>query len=139
MNNIIEVQGLTKKYGEVTAVNGISFAVEKGEVFGILGPNGAGKTTTIEMIEGLRKPDGGNIRVCDIDASKGTDSIKQKIGVQLQASSLYDNIRVNEAIALFGSYYKKSLPAERDTRRGLPGRQEREQCGLALRWAKTAP
>jgi ABC-2 type transport system ATP-binding protein len=112
MNNIIEVDGLTKRYGDVTAVNGISFAVEKGEVFGILGPNGAGKTTTVEMIEGLRKPDGGNIRVCDIDASKGRDRIKEKIGVQLQASSLYDNIRVKEAIAVFGSYYKRALTAD---------------------------
>jgi ABC-2 type transport system ATP-binding protein len=112
MGNIIEISDLTKRYGSVTAVDGISFAVEKGEVFGILGPNGAGKTTTVEMIEGLRKPDGGSIKVCDIDASKGRERIKEKIGVQLQASSLYENIRVKEAVDIFGSYYDKHLPAK---------------------------
>jgi ABC-2 type transport system ATP-binding protein len=110
--NIIEVNNLEKKYGDVNAVNGISFSVEKGEVFGILGPNGAGKTTTVEMIEGLRKPNSGTINVCNIDALKEPQRIKEIIGVQLQATSLYDNIRVKEAIELFGSYYKNSLPAE---------------------------
>jgi len=89
----------------------VSFNVEKGEVFGILGPNGAGKTTTVEMIEGLRKPNAGNIKICDIDAIKEPQRIKELIGVQLQATSLYDNIRVKEAIELFGSYYSKSVPA----------------------------
>ena len=110
-NNIIEVNNLEKKYGDVNAVNGVSFGVEKGEVFGILGPNGAGKTTTLEMIEGLRKPNAGSIKVCDIDALKEPQRIKELIGVQLQATSLYDNIRVKEAIELFGSYYSKSIPA----------------------------
>ena len=112
MSNIIEVNNLEKKYGDVNAVNGVSFNVEQGEVFGILGPNGAGKTTTVEMIEGLRKPDAGNIKVCNIDALKEPRHIKEIIGVQLQATSLYDNIRVKEAIDLFGSYYQKSLPSE---------------------------
>jgi ABC-2 type transport system ATP-binding protein len=112
VNNIIEVNNLEKKYGDVNAVNGISFSVEKGEVFGILGPNGAGKTTTVEMIEGLRKPNSGTINVCNIDALKEPQRIKEIIGVQLQATSLYDNIRVKEAIELFGIYYKNSLPAE---------------------------
>ena len=89
----------------------MSFSVEKGEVFGILGPNGAGKTTTVEMIEGLRKPNGGSIKVCNIDAIKEPQRIKEIIGVQLQATSLYDNIRVKEAIELFGSYYSKSISA----------------------------
>jgi len=111
MNSIIEVNNLEKKYGDVNAVNGISFNVEKGEVFGILGPNGAGKTTTVEMIEGLRKPNSGSINVCNIDALKEPHRIKEIIGVQLQATSLYDNIRVKEAIELFGSYYAKSVPA----------------------------
>ena len=111
-NTIIEVNNLEKKYGDVNAVNGVSFSVEQGEVFGILGPNGAGKTTTIEMIEGLRKPNAGSIKVCDIDALKEPRRIKELIGVQLQATSLYDNIRVKEAIDLFGSYYKKSIPSE---------------------------
>ena len=110
-NTIIEVNNLEKKYGDVNAVNGVSFRVEQGEVFGILGPNGAGKTTTIEMIEGLRKPDGGSIKVCNIDALKEPQRIKELIGVQLQATSLYDNIRVKEALDLFGSYYQKSIPS----------------------------
>jgi ABC-2 type transport system ATP-binding protein len=110
MQNIIQVDNLTKKYGSITAVNGVSFCVEQDEVFGILGPNGAGKTTTVEMIEGLRKPDGGSIRVCDIDAIKENGRIKEIIGVQLQATSIYDNILVKEAVDLFGSYYRKSVP-----------------------------
>jgi ABC-2 type transport system ATP-binding protein len=112
VNSIIEVNNLEKKYGDVNAVNGVSFSVEKGEVFGILGPNGAGKTTTVEMIEGLRKPDAGSIKVCNIDALKEPRHIKEIIGVQLQATSLYDNIRVKEALDLFGSYYAKSIPSE---------------------------
>ena len=111
-NTIIEVNNLEKKYGDVKAVDGVSFGVAQGDVFGILGPNGAGKTTTIEMIEGLRKPNAGSIKVCDIDALKEPRRIKELIGVQLQATSLYDNIRVKEAIDLFGSYYKKSIPSE---------------------------
>ena len=112
MTKIIEVINLEKKYGEINAVNGVSFSVERGEVFGILGPNGAGKTTTVEMIEGLRKPNAGNIQVCNIDALKEPQRIKEIIGVQLQATSLYDSIRVKEVIELFGSYYKKSIPAD---------------------------
>ena len=112
MNSIIEVSNLEKKYGDINAVNGVSFSVEQGEVFGILGPNGAGKTTTVEMIEGLRKPNAGSIKVCNIDALKEPQRIKELIGVQLQATSLYDNIRVKEALDLFGSYYQKSLPSE---------------------------
>jgi ABC-2 type transport system ATP-binding protein len=112
MTKIIEVINLEKKYGDVNAVNGVSFTVEQGEVFGILGPNGAGKTTTVEMIEGLRKPNGGSIRLCNIDALKEPQHIKEIIGVQLQATSLYDSIKVKEAVELFGSYYKKSIPAD---------------------------
>jgi ABC-2 type transport system ATP-binding protein len=110
MQNIIQVDNLTKRYGSVTAVNEVSFSVERGEVFGILGPNGAGKTTTVEMIEGLRKPDSGSIKICGIDALKDAARIKQMIGVQLQATSIYDNISVKEAVDLFSSYYKKSVP-----------------------------
>jgi ABC-2 type transport system ATP-binding protein len=112
VNSIIEVSNLEKKYGDINAVNGVSFSVEQGEVFGILGPNGAGKTTTVEIIEGLRKPNAGSIKVCNIDALKEPQRIKELIGVQLQATSLYDNIRVKEALDLFGSYYQKSLSSE---------------------------
>jgi ABC-2 type transport system ATP-binding protein len=109
MDVIVEVKGLTKRYGDLVAVNEVSFEIEKGEIFGLLGPNGAGKTTTVELIEGLRKPDGGIIKVCGIDTSKGIDKVKELIGVQLQTTTIYDKIRVSEAIDLFRRYYQKSL------------------------------
>jgi len=139
MNSIIEVNNLEKKYGDVNAVNGISFSVERGEVFAILGPNGAGKTTTVEMIEGLRKPNSGSINVSNIDALKEPQRIKEIIGVQLQATSLYDNIRVKEAIELFGSYYAKSVPAaiildevSTDGKKEQPGQQTIRRTEAAL-------
>jgi len=110
MNAVLEVRGLTKKYGDVIAVNEVSFEIEEGEIFGLLGPNGAGKTTSVELIEGLRKPDSGFVRVCGINASQGTDKVKEIIGVQLQITTLYDKIRIGEVIDLFGGYYQKSLP-----------------------------
>ncbi len=108
----IEVKNLTKRYGTLTAVDNISFSISSGEIFGLLGPNGAGKTTTVEMIEGLRKPDSGTISIAGIDALAYPEKIKQIIGVQLQATSIYNKIRVKEAIDLFGSYYEKSIPSE---------------------------
>ena len=111
MGIAVEVKNLTKRYGDLMAVNKVSFTIEEGEIFGLLGPNGAGKTTTIEMIEGLRKPDGGSIKVCDIDVSKKVDKVKEIIGVQLQSTSVYEKIKVGEVIDLFGGYYQKSLPA----------------------------
>jgi ABC-2 type transport system ATP-binding protein len=110
MNAVVEVKGLTKRYGDVMAANKVSFDIEKGEIFGLLGPNGAGKTTTVELIEGLRKPDSGFIKVCGIDTSDRIDKVKELIGVQLQTTTLYDKIRIGEAINLFGGYYQKSLP-----------------------------
>lgn len=107
---MLEVRNLTKRYGELVAVDGVSFDIERGEVFGLLGPNGAGKTTTVEMIEGLRKPDSGTITVCGINVTKGAARVKEIIGVHLQSTTIYDKIRVGEAIDLFGSYYQKSLP-----------------------------
>jgi ABC-2 type transport system ATP-binding protein len=110
LGTVVEVRNLTKRYGDLVAVNDVSFNIEKGEIFGLLGPNGAGKTTTVEMIEGLRKPDGGAIRVCGFDVSKRLDKVKETIGVQLQSTTIYDKIRVGEAIELFGGYYQKPLP-----------------------------
>ena len=110
LSTVVEVKDLTKRYGNLIAVDGVSFSVEKGEVFGVLGPNGAGKTTTVEIIEGLRKPDSGEVRVCGIDALREPARIKDLIGVQLQATSLYDRIRVKEAVDLFGGYYRKAIP-----------------------------
>jgi ABC-2 type transport system ATP-binding protein len=102
---IIEVDSLVKRYGDHTAVNGVSFAVEQGEIFGILGPNGAGKTTTVECIEGLRSRDGGTIRVCGIDPEDDTGELRQLLGAQLQESELPDKLEVGEAMRLFSSFY----------------------------------
>jgi ABC-2 type transport system ATP-binding protein len=110
MEIAVEVKDLVKRYGDLTAVNKVSFAIEEGEIFGVLGPNGAGKTTAIEMIEGLRRPDVGSIKVCNIDVTKDPEKVKEVIGVQLQSTSIYKRIKVGEAIDLFGGYYKKSLP-----------------------------
>ncbi|MEO3925088.1 ABC transporter ATP-binding protein [Micromonosporaceae bacterium B7E4] len=104
---IIEVDGLVKRYGEHTAVDGVSFAVEPGEIFGILGPNGAGKTTTVECVEGLRTPDGGTIRVCGIDPRRDTGELRQLLGAQLQESELPDKLKVGEALELFSSFYRQ--------------------------------
>jgi len=111
MSTVVNVRDLTKKYGDLVAVNSVSFSIEQGQIFGLLGPNGAGKTTTVEMIEGLRKPDSGSIEVCGIDALRQPAKIKEIIGVQLQSTTLYDKIRVKEAIDLFAGYYRKSVPS----------------------------
>lgn len=105
MANVIEVKKLTKKYANLVAVNDVSFSVQKGEVFGLLGENGAGKTTTLEMIEGLRKPSYGSIRVLGLDVKKNLSQIKQKIGVQLQSSAYYNFLTLKEIMDLFGSFY----------------------------------
>lgn len=107
----VKVTDLHKKYGDLKAVDGISFNVEEGEIFGLLGPNGAGKTTTVEMIEGLRKPDSGTIEVCGIDAIDAPAKLKEIIGVQLQSTTMHDKLKVHEIITLFGGYYKKQVPA----------------------------
>jgi ABC-2 type transport system ATP-binding protein len=109
MGNAVEVKDLTKRYGGLVAVNKVDFTIQEGEIFGLLGPNGAGKTTTLEMIEGLRKPDGGSIRVCGIDVIRKAGKVKEIIGVQLQTTSVYDRIKVGEVISLFSSYYPRSM------------------------------
>ncbi|HET6285415.1 MAG TPA: ABC transporter ATP-binding protein [Amycolatopsis sp.] len=103
---IIEVENLVKRYGDHTAVDGVGFTVEQGEIFGILGPNGAGKTTTVECVEGLRVPDGGTIRVCGIDPRRETGELRQLLGAQLQESELPDKLEVGEAMELYGSFYR---------------------------------
>ncbi len=110
--NAIEVRNLVKKYPNVTAVNGISFDVKKGEVFGLLGPNGAGKTTTLEILEGITKPDSGSIRICGMDWAKQGAEIRTKIGVQFQSTTLDENITPREVLSLYGSYYPKSRPVQ---------------------------
>ncbi|MFG1922652.1 ABC transporter ATP-binding protein [Cryptosporangium sp. NPDC048952] len=104
---IIEVDRLVKRYGAHRAVDEVSFAVERGEIFGILGPNGAGKTTTVECIEGLRVPDSGSIRVCGRDPQRDHRELPTVLGAQLQTSDLPDKLRVDEALQLFSSFYRK--------------------------------
>jgi len=104
---ILQVENLVKRYGDVEAVRGVSFAVEEGEVFGLLGPNGAGKTTTVEILEGLRTPDGGRVSVCGLDPQQNPEALKHEIGAALQSTSLPDKLRVMEALRLFASFYKR--------------------------------
>ncbi|WP_329575866.1 ABC transporter ATP-binding protein [Kitasatospora sp. NBC_01250] len=104
---IIEVENLVKRYDDSTVLNGVGFAVEPGEIFGILGPNGAGKTTTVECIEGLRSPDGGVVRVCGIDPQRDNGELRQVLGAQLQESELPDKLRVGEALELYSSFYRR--------------------------------
>ena len=104
-SSIIEVKDFTKKYGDYTAVDQISFSVEEGEIFGLLGPNGAGKTSTLECLEGLRKPDGGSVRVADLEPASEFQKLKDVIGVQLQSASMPESITPVEAIKLFSAYH----------------------------------
>ena len=106
---VITVQGLTKRYAETTAVDGISFQVRRGEVFGILGPNGAGKTTTLEIIEGLRRPTEGTIVVDGMDVLTHTHAVKSIIGVQLQASTFFEGLTLRETLVLFASLYGRTV------------------------------
>ncbi|TDL77961.1 ABC transporter ATP-binding protein [Peribacillus frigoritolerans] len=107
---IITVNSLVKKYGDFTAVNGIAFDVYKGEVFGVLGPNGAGKTTTLEMLVGLRKPDGGSADIGGFDVVRDLKKVKEVIGVQLQSTTLFELLTVEEILHLYASFYKKQIP-----------------------------
>ncbi|MFJ4982153.1 ABC transporter ATP-binding protein [Streptomyces coeruleorubidus] len=100
---IIEVSGLHKAYGGRKAVDGVSFVVEEGEVFGILGPNGAGKTTTVECVEGLRRPDSGSIRVAGYDPATDRGPVTRILGAQLQESELQPKITVREALELYAA------------------------------------
>jgi ABC-2 type transport system ATP-binding protein len=109
---LVRVEKLRKRYGNVEALRGITFEINKGEVFGLLGPNGAGKTTTIEILEGLRQPDEGTASVCGLDPTREFFELKQRIGAQLQATVLPDKIRVEEALTLFASFYERTVSLE---------------------------
>jgi len=101
----IRVDGLRKSYKSVMAVDGLSFQVERGEIFGMVGPNGSGKTTTIECIEGLRQPDEGQISVLGLDPLKDIYALRERTGIQLQAANLPRRMRVGEALEMFASFY----------------------------------
>ena len=145
MSTVISVRGLTKSYGDFEALKGVDFELRAGEVFGLLGPNGAGKTTTIEILEGYRERDGGDVRVLGADPAKAGLEWRQRIGVVLQSSAMYENLTVTEQLAQFGGYYEHPRPVEevigligleekRDSRaRKLSGGQRRRlDLGLAL-------
>jgi ABC-2 type transport system ATP-binding protein len=106
---ILTVANLTKSYGGIPVVDGISFTVQEGEIFGILGPNGAGKTTTLEMIEALRPIDSGCVVLDGIDVAKEPNRIKQLIGVQLQSTAFFDKLTLTELLKMFGCLYGKAV------------------------------
>jgi ABC-2 type transport system ATP-binding protein len=141
----ISVRDLRKSYGALEAVRGVSFKVERGEVFGLLGPNGAGKTTTVEILEGYRKRDGGSVDVLGVDPAQAGSDWRDRIGVVLQSSAMYETLSVAEMLRLFGGYYSSPRPVDevveliglRDQRdqvvRRLSGGQRRRlDLGLAL-------
>jgi ABC-2 type transport system ATP-binding protein len=112
MEPAVQVENLVKRFGSFTAVDGVTFSVERGEVFGILGPNGAGKTTTLEIIESLQKPTEGRVSVLGLDVQSDAAKVKTRIGVQLQASAYYDYLNLKEILALLGSFYPSKVSPE---------------------------
>ncbi len=120
MSSVISVDQLRKRYGDVRAVEDVSFEVYEGEIFGLLGPNGAGKTTSVECVQGLRRPDSGHIRVLGLDPATDADRLRTMIGSQLQESSLPHRMKVWEALDLFSSLHAS----------GPPWRTVMEQWGL---------
>ena len=106
----VHVTSLHKRYGDTIALDGVSFEIGRGSLFCVIGPNGAGKTTTIECIEGLRRPDSGTVRVCGVDPIEGRSELVRKIGVQLQEVGIPTRMRVSEALKLFGTFYRRSIP-----------------------------
>ena len=106
---IIEVHDIHKAYGEINAVDGVSFFVDTGEVFGILGPNGAGKTTTVEILEGMRPPDRGSAFINGIDVHKNPRGVKDIIGIQLQSSAYFDRLNLAELLEVFASLYRRKI------------------------------
>jgi ABC-2 type transport system ATP-binding protein len=141
----IEVAALEKRYGRTSAVDGISFSIASGEVFGLLGPNGAGKTTTVEILEGYRRADAGDVRVLGVDPWRDGAQLRPRIGVMLQEGGLYPGVRPLEALQLFASYYDDPDDPERllrlvgldDARQTLVrrmsgGQQQRLSLALAL-------
>jgi ABC-2 type transport system ATP-binding protein len=113
MRTVVEVQELRKTYAGVAAVDGVSLTVCRGEVYGVLGPNGAGKTTTVECIAGLRRPDGGRVRVLGLDPVADAAGVRARVGVQLQQAALPDRMRVGEAMAVFATAHRRRDAVDR--------------------------
>jgi ABC-2 type transport system ATP-binding protein len=145
MTPIVQVEGLRKVYGSTVAVDEVTFDVQEGEIFAMVGPNGAGKTTTIECLEGLRKPDGGTVRVLGVDPQRDGQFLRTHTGMQLQQSNLPDRMKVWEALDLYSSFYPKAASWEEllvqlglDEKRNTPfsklsgGQKQRLFIALAL-------
>lgn len=141
----IEVEGVVKRYSDVTAVDGVSFSVERGEIFGILGPNGSGKTSLVEGLQGLRSIEGGSVSVLGLDPSVDPDKVRLRIGSQLQESSLPSRAKVWEILDLFTSLRSSSdsweqllhtwgLTDQRNTRVGRLSGGQRQRLFVALAW-----
>jgi len=141
----VTVEDLHKSYGSFEALRGVSFEIAAGEVFGLLGPNGAGKTTTVEILEGYRRRDGGDVEVLGEDPEKAGTDWRERVGIVLQSSAMYSNLTVSEHLTLFAGYYRRprnvaevielvGLGEKRDSRvRTLSGGQKRRlDLGLAL-------
>ena len=109
MSQALVVEDLVKRYGEVVAVDRLTFSVERGEIYGLLGPNGAGKTTTLEIVEGLLPPDSGRVSVLGLDVATRGREVKARVGVQLQASSYYEYLTLQEILSLLGGFYPRRL------------------------------
>lgn len=109
---IINVDSLSKSYGGTKVVDGVSFTVARGEIFGILGPNGAGKTTTLEMLEALRPIDSGSAEIDGVDVIKQPKRIKEIIGIQLQSTNFYDRLSLHEQLNMFANLYGKTIDAD---------------------------
>ena len=140
---VIRVRGLEKRYGETRAVDGVSFQVQGGSVFGLLGPNGAGKTTTVEILEGLRAPDAGEVTILGLDAVGAADALKARVGVSLQTAALYPKLTVAELLDLFRSFYGRGrstdeliglmdLEEKRTTRTAALSGGQRQRLSVAL-------
>jgi ABC-2 type transport system ATP-binding protein len=122
----IEVRDLHKSYGSLEAVSGIDFTVERGEVFGLLGPNGAGKTTTVEILEGYRARDRGEVSVLGFDPSARPRALRERVGIVLQQTGIYNHIRVREALVHFAGMYPR--PRDPDEVIALVGLQGKEKA-----------
>lgn len=109
---VVQVRDLRKSYKDIVAVDGVSFEVNRGEIFGMLGPNGAGKTTTVEILEGLRDLDSGEAYINGVDVTKHPTRVKRMIGVQLQQNAFFDNLNLGETVELFATLYGSDMSAE---------------------------
>ena len=129
---VIIANDIRKKYEDIDAVNGISFQVRRGEIFGMLGPNGAGKTTTVEILEGMRNADSGEAIIDGINVKKDPTSVKSIIGVQLQQNAFFDNLKLSEIVGMYAQLYETKVdPVEVLSRVGLEGRKNSKYAQLS--------